>query len=239
MLLENLGNINHGRRGGAILLCVIQYRNPWSNTGNIFLQPATQHFATLLRCKLKSVVVRITTHLKHCHATKNFVEASWSSMLQPVVAASWTGVYFFQQFFFNSQQQNFVAWLCLRWVVIRATTLFNLQRNDVALQVEEKRCPYYRAFTVIYLSVCKYVIKRCPNKVVTQLTTNMAADGFHFSGLHTTVSSTQSLSNTPKSPSEQTHRLCPPCCQRSTMLIRLWRPDILQTLHNDSSLCTR
>ena len=105
--------------------------------------------------------------------------------------------------------------------VIRATFFFNLQRNDVALQVEEKRCPYYRAFTVIYLSVCKYVIKRCPNKVVTQLTTNMAADGFHFSGLHTTDSSTQSLSNTLKSPSEQTHRLCPPCCQRSTMLIRL------------------
>ena len=26
--------------------------------------------ATLLRCKLKSVVARITTHLKHCHATK-------------------------------------------------------------------------------------------------------------------------------------------------------------------------
>ena len=31
--------------------------------------------------------------------------------------------------FFNLQQQNFVAWQCLRWVVIRATTLFNLQRN--------------------------------------------------------------------------------------------------------------
>ena len=26
--------------------------------------------ATLLRCKLKNVVARITTHLKHCHATK-------------------------------------------------------------------------------------------------------------------------------------------------------------------------
>ena len=31
--------------------------------------------ATLLRCKLKSVVDRVTTHLKHCHATK-FVVAS-------------------------------------------------------------------------------------------------------------------------------------------------------------------
>ena len=47
----------------------------WSNTSN-----------KLLRCKLKTVVARITTHLKHCHANK---------ILQ-VEAASWTGVYFFQ-----------------------------------------------------------------------------------------------------------------------------------------------
>ena len=29
----------------------------------------------------------------------------------------------------------------------RATTLLNLQRNNVALQVEEKCCSYYRALT--------------------------------------------------------------------------------------------
>ena len=29
--------------------------------------------ATLLRCKLKSVVARITTQLKHCHTTKYVV----------------------------------------------------------------------------------------------------------------------------------------------------------------------
>ena len=54
---------------------------------------ATCH-ATLLRCKLKSVVGRITTHLKHCHATK-----FRCSKLKQHVAASWTGVYFFRQIF--------------------------------------------------------------------------------------------------------------------------------------------
>ena len=34
--------------------------------------------------------------------------------------------------------------------LIRATTLFmiNMQPNNVALQVEEKRCPYYRALSL-------------------------------------------------------------------------------------------
>ena len=40
----------------------------WSNTRNKLLQLAID--ATLLRCKLKSVVASITTHLKHCQATK-------------------------------------------------------------------------------------------------------------------------------------------------------------------------
>ena len=42
-------------------------------------------------CKLKSVVARITTHLKHCHATK-----CCCSKLKLHVAASWTGVYFYE-----------------------------------------------------------------------------------------------------------------------------------------------
>ena len=50
--------------------------------------------ATLLHCKLKSVVARITTHLKHCHATK----FRYCKLKQPVTA-SWTGVYFFQEIF--------------------------------------------------------------------------------------------------------------------------------------------
>ena len=52
--------------------------------GNIFLQLARNIVA--LRCKLKSVVARITTYLKHCHATKfcccklkKFVEKSDAS----------------------------------------------------------------------------------------------------------------------------------------------------------------
>ena len=77
--------------------------------------------ATLLRCKLKSVVGRITTHL-----------------LQQVEVAST----FFNKFF-QLATTNFVAWQCLRWVVIRATTLFNLQCNIVALQVAAICCSYY------------------------------------------------------------------------------------------------
>jgi len=36
-------------------------------------------------------------------------------------------------------------------VVIRATESFNLHCNNVARQVEEKCCPYYRTFRVILL----------------------------------------------------------------------------------------
>ena len=51
--------------------------------------------------------------------------------------------------FFNLEQQHFVAWQCLRWVVIRATTLFNLQCNNVACKVKKNVAhAYYRAFTL-------------------------------------------------------------------------------------------
>ena len=133
--------------------------------------------ATLLRCKLKCVVARITTHLKHCHATK-FRRCK----LKQHVASSWTSVYFFQHIFstcnnkfccvtmfemggntFNNAFQlattNFVAWQCLRWVVIRSTTLFNLQCNNVALQVAAICCSYY--FTLKYAKiVCFFNIKK-------------------------------------------------------------------------------
>ena len=44
---------------------------------------------------------------------------------------------------------HFCSWMSYPFVyrsvwVIRATTLFNFQRNNFALQVEEKCCPYYR-----------------------------------------------------------------------------------------------
>ena len=48
--------------------------------------------AALLRCKLKNIVARITTHLKHCHAT-----TFRCCKLKQHVASSWTGVYLFQQ----------------------------------------------------------------------------------------------------------------------------------------------
>ena len=62
-------------------------------------------------------------------------------MLQQVELAST----FFNKFF-QLATTNFVVWHCLRWVVIRASTLLNLQRNNVALQVAAICCSYYFTF---------------------------------------------------------------------------------------------
>ena len=63
------------------------------------------------------------------------------------VAESRTWVYFAQHV---ARTCNIVILLrdkLLTNVVIRGTMCFNLQSNNVARQVEEKRCPYYRALT--------------------------------------------------------------------------------------------
>ena len=84
----------------------------------------------MLRYKLKSVVARITTHLKHCYATK-------FRCCKPKqhVAASWTT--FFQQILSTCNNKR---------VVRRATTLFKLQHNN-----EETCCPYYRGLFILWL----------------------------------------------------------------------------------------
>ena len=48
----------------------------------------------------------------------------------------------------NLQHQNLLRDKLRARVVIRATTLFNLQRNNVARQVVQKCCPYYLTFTL-------------------------------------------------------------------------------------------
>ena len=73
---------------------------------------------------------------------QNFAFASWSSMLQQVELASTLFNKFLQL-----ATTNFVAWQCLKWVVIRATTHFNLQCNNVALQIGAIFCSYYFTFT--------------------------------------------------------------------------------------------
>ena len=99
---------------------------------------------SVLRCKLKSVVGRITTHLKHCHATK-----FCCCKLKQHVAASWTGVYFFQNIFIFSTCNNKLC--CVTMLeVIRATTLLNLQCNNVALQVAAICCSYYFTLSVLF-----------------------------------------------------------------------------------------
>ena len=55
---------------------------------------------------------------------------------------------------------KFVAWQVEHAVVIRATTLFNLQCNNVARQVERKCCPYYLAFKDIFSNECE--VHNCP-----------------------------------------------------------------------------
>ena len=165
----------------VLSLCVTFCPLRPGNTGNIFLQLARNNVALQVEKRCCTYYHPPQT-LSRNKISLLQVEAACCSKL------NWRLL--FSTIFFQLATTEFC---CVTMFEVGGNTC-----NDVALQVEEKRCPYYRAFTVIYLSVCKYVIKRCPNKVVTQLTTNMAADGFHFSGLHTTVSSTQSLSNTPK-----------------------------------------
>ena len=68
-----------------------------------------------VRCKLKCVFVRITTVLQHVARSRHEL-----NFVQNVAATCNT-------------------------VVIRTKTHFNLQRNNVARQVERKCCPYYWA----------------------------------------------------------------------------------------------
>ena len=109
------------------------------NTGDIFLQLATQHscvasWKALLHALPPTSSINVTQ--------QNVVVASWSSMLHQVKLAST----FFNKFF-QLAATNFIAWQCLRRVVIRPTTLFNLQRSNVALQVGAICCSYYFTFT--------------------------------------------------------------------------------------------
>ena len=94
----------------------------WSNTSNKLLQLANE---TLWRCKLQSVVARIY----HPRQKLLHIKISFLQVEAACFATSSTGVYAFSTFFFNLQRKNFVAWQCLKWVVIRSTTLFNWQRN--------------------------------------------------------------------------------------------------------------
>ena len=79
---------------------------------------------------LQIVKTRITTAFSTCHAT-NFSVASCDNMLRKVDPSS-----IFCNRFFQLATLKFE-----RAVVIRATTLFNLQWNNVARQVERKCCP--------------------------------------------------------------------------------------------------
>ena len=63
--------------------------------------------------------------------------------------------------FFKLATTNFVAWQCLRWVVTHATTLFNLQCNNVALQAAAICGSYY--FTLKIFNNADYVVERKNN----------------------------------------------------------------------------
>ena len=67
-----------------------------------------------------------------------------SCKLQQYVAQSRPEFYILQQIF------QLVAWQVEYTVVIRATTLFNLQCNCVARQVERNCCPYYVALSYFF-----------------------------------------------------------------------------------------
>ena len=93
------------------------------------------------------------TNLKHCHATK-FCCCKFTKCRRDTVQLAATCC-------FNLQQRNFFALQCLRCVVIRTTTLFNFQRNNVALQF----CSYYftlRLHKILWTlkNVARYTILR-------------------------------------------------------------------------------
>ena len=98
--------------------------------------------ATLLRCKLKSVVARINAHLKHCHATK-FAVASWKNVLKKVDATSTCC---------NMLLQLATTKFCFVTIFeVGGNTASNacqLATQQCCVQVEGKCCRYYRALRV-------------------------------------------------------------------------------------------
>ena len=74
-------------------------------------------------------LLRVLPPTSNIVTQQNFVVASWKKLLKKVDASSTCC--------FNLQQRNFVAWQCLRLVVICAT-LFNLQRNNVAWYINSR-----------------------------------------------------------------------------------------------------
>ena len=119
---------------------------PLGHKGPVIRATFFFNFRNNVALQVQNAVARITTHFKHCHAAK-----FRCYKLKQHVASSWTGV--FNYIFFQLAATNFVAWQCLRWVVIRPTTLFNFQCNNVALQVAAICCSYYS--TLKFVGDCK------------------------------------------------------------------------------------
>ena len=110
------------------------------------LQISAIYNATLLHCKLKSVVARITTHLKHCHTTK-FVVASWKNLLKKSRRQ------------FNLLQH--AASTCNNEILLRemfevggntCNNDFQLATQQCCVKVEGKCCPYYWALRSVCIS---------------------------------------------------------------------------------------
>ena len=103
---------NTKKDGGCtctIMLCHLK-------SAHIFLQLAKQHCCVATW----KALLHVLPPTSNIVTQQNFVVASWSSMLHQVELAST----FFNKFF-QLAATNFIAWQCLRRVVIRPTTLFN------------------------------------------------------------------------------------------------------------------
>ena len=98
----------------------------------IFLFNLSRNIVAL---QFERVVARIMTACSTCHAT-SFSIASWDNMSRKVVSSST-----FCNNFFQLATLKCVAWKIEHAVLIQAITLFNLQCNNVAQQVERKCCP--------------------------------------------------------------------------------------------------
>ena len=94
-----------------------------------------------------NVVARITTHLKHCHATK-FVVAGWKNLLKKVDVSSTCCNML--------PQLATTKFCCVTMFEVGGNTCnnaFQLATQQCCVKVEETCCPYYWTFSIFIIKV--------------------------------------------------------------------------------------
>ena len=112
----------------------------FGNTDNIFLQLATQN------CCIASwkALLHVLPPTSNIVTPQNFLVARWKNLLKKVDTSSTCCNMLLQL-----ATTKFVAWQCLRLVVMRAKSLLNLQCNNVAFKIAAICCYYYFTSTTL------------------------------------------------------------------------------------------